>query len=78
MRTISVFAVLLLTACSSAPSLFTSDGRPTKQIACSGASSWDDCFAQAEALCPGSGYDILARNDADTSRSILIACRRSN
>jgi len=70
------FAALLLTACSSAPSLFTSDGRPTQRIACGGASSWNDCFAQADALCQGAGYDVVARNNSTTDRSVLIACRR--
>jgi hypothetical protein len=76
MRITSAFAALLLTACSSAPSLFTSDGRPTQRIACGGASSWSDCFAQADALCQGSGYEVVSRINDDANRSILMACRR--
>jgi len=76
MRITFAFAALLLTACSSAPNLFTSDGRPTQRIACSGASSWNDCFAQAEAMCQGAGYDVEARNNTESDRSVLIACRR--
>jgi hypothetical protein len=76
MRITSAFAALLLTACSSAPSLFTSDGRPTQRISCSGASSWNDCFAQADALCQGAGYEVVSRTNDDANRGILMACRR--
>jgi len=70
-------SVTTLTGCSSAPSLFTSDGRPTQRIACDGANSWSDCFAQADSLCGASGYDIVSRSEGDAPRSVLIACRRA-
>ncbi len=76
MRITFALVVLLLAGCSSAPSLFTSDGRPTQRIQCSGANSWNDCFAQADALCGDAGYDVVARSDSDAPRSVLIACRR--
>jgi len=76
MRVAFTLAVLMLAGCSSAPSLFTTDGRPTQRIACDGTSSWNDCFAQADSLCGTGGYDVVARSNSDAPRSVLIACRR--
>jgi hypothetical protein len=76
MRFIAALTALCLAGCSSAPKLFTSDGRPTQSIACGGANSWTDCFAQADSLCHGAGYDVVSRSEGDAPRSVLIACRR--
>jgi hypothetical protein len=79
MRPLAALAALALFAlggCSSAPRLFTSDGRPTQSIACGAPNSWNDCFAQADSLCQGAGYDVVSRSEGDATRSVLIACRR--
>jgi hypothetical protein len=75
-RMITVLTVMLLAGCSSGPTLFTSDGRPTQRVQCGNQdSSWQDCFAQARAQCHDSEYDVVSRSDDNAARSLLIACR---
>jgi hypothetical protein len=72
----AVLAVAVLAGCSSAPTLFTPDGRSTSLISCSDApGDADQCVNQAKALCGAGGYDVLRRDNNGTSRSLLIACR---
>ena len=67
---------VVLAGCSSAPSLFTPDGRSTNLVSCSsGAGDYDQCANQANALCRANGYDVLRRDDNGSVRSLLIACR---
>ncbi|MBU6494280.1 MAG: hypothetical protein KGK15_03770 [Burkholderiales bacterium] len=75
MKTAICLSALVLTACSSAPPLFTSDNRPTDLIACPG-SSWDLCHSRAAKQCGAAGFDVIQRNDDDdATRSMLIACK---
>lgn len=63
-----------LSACSSAPPLFTDDGRPTTHLSCTSA-GWADCERQARVACGSAGYDVLQRIDQG-SRELYVACRR--
>jgi hypothetical protein len=75
-RIMTVSAVMLLAGCSSGPTLFTSDGRPTQSVQCGNQdSSWQDCFAQARAQCHNGDYDVVSRSNDNAARSLLIACR---
>jgi hypothetical protein len=75
-RITTALAVMLLAGCSSGPTLFTSDGRPTQSVQCGNQdSSWQDCFAQARAQCHNGDYDIISRSNDNAARSLLIACR---
>ncbi|KND62356.1 hypothetical protein BVER_01548 [Candidatus Burkholderia verschuerenii] len=71
MLTVSAMA---LGGCSSAPPLFSADGRPTQQISCPAGGGWRNCTDNAKALCPG-GYDVIDQSTGDTSNSLLVACR---
>jgi hypothetical protein len=69
-------AAALLAGCSSAPTLFTPDGRATSQVSCQTPSGdYDECANQAQALCGTNGYDVLRRDSQGANRSLLIACR---
>jgi hypothetical protein len=63
-----------LAGCSSAPPLFSADGRPTQQINCPAGGGWRNCTDNAKALCPA-GYDVIDQSTGDTSDSLLVACR---
>jgi len=66
-----------LAACSSAPPLFLSDGRPTVQVQCAASGDHDSCAQQARARCAGSGFDTVAHSvDADTY-TLVFACRKA-
>jgi hypothetical protein len=65
---------LALGGCSSAPPLFSADGRPTQQINCPANGGWRNCTDNAKALCP-SGYDVIDQSTGDSSNSLLVACR---
>ena len=67
-------AVSMLSACSSAPPLFSSDGRPTNMITCPTNGGWSNCQENARALCSGS-YDVLDQSSDNGQNSLLIACR---
>ena len=67
-------AVSVLSACSSAPPLFSSDGRPTNMIQCPANGGWSNCQENARALCAGS-YDVLDQSSDNGQNSLLIACR---
>jgi hypothetical protein len=65
---------LTLDGCSSAPPLFSADGRPTQQIQCPAYGGWRNCTDNAKALCP-SGYDVIDQSTGDSQNSMLIACK---
>jgi hypothetical protein len=65
-----------LAGCSSAPPLFSADGRPTLQIQCPTYSGWSNCTDNAKALCP-SGYDVLGQSTENNQNALLIACKGS-
>ncbi len=65
-----------LAGCSSAPPLFSTDGRPTQQIQCPTYSGWSNCTDNAKALCP-SGYDVLGQSTENNQNALLIACKGS-
>ncbi|RKP46256.1 hypothetical protein D7S86_25210 [Pararobbsia silviterrae] len=67
-------ALATLAACSSSYPLFTSDGRPTTMVDCSGA-DWSLCQQRAQALCPASQYDVIDRRDGSDGRGLLVACK---
>jgi hypothetical protein len=81
MKTGSLFGMLIasgmalaLGGCSSAPPLFSADGRPTQQITCPAYGGWRDCMENAKAQCPG-GYDMIDQSSADNQNTMLIACK---
>ena len=63
-----------LSACSSAPPLFSSDGRPTSMIQCPTTGGWSNCQENARAMCGGS-YDVLDQGSENGQNSLLIACK---
>jgi hypothetical protein len=67
-------AASVLSACSSAPPLFSSDGRPTSMIQCPTNGGWSNCQQNARALCSGS-YDVFDQSSDNGQNSLLIACR---
>ncbi|MDP9153211.1 MAG: hypothetical protein M3O74_03070 [Pseudomonadota bacterium] len=67
-------AVSALSACSSAPPLFSSDGRPTSMINCPSNGGWSNCQENARAMCAGS-YDVLDQSSENGQNGLLIACR---
>lgn len=75
-RGASLAAVLTLTgalaACSSAPPLFSPDGRPTTLVQCPAGS--DNCEQQAQAMC-GGAFDTMRTTTGNGVRSLLYACR---
>lgn len=71
---LAVLFTTSLAACSSAPPLFSSDGRPTTLIQCPAAGGWSLCQQNARATCAGS-YDVLDQTDANGQYGILIACK---
>lgn len=71
-----LFTVLLaatLTGCGSDAPLFTSDGRPTQQLQCSGNTA-GDCEQRAASQCGSNGYDVLRRDHSGSVTNLLIAC----
>ncbi|MBP0592733.1 hypothetical protein J8I87_23965 [Paraburkholderia sp. LEh10] len=75
-RGASLAAVVAMTgglaACSSAPPLFSKDGRPTTLVQCPAGS--DNCEQQAQAMCGGT-FDTLRVTTDNGVRSLLYACR---
>ena len=67
-------AFLALAGCGSPYPLFTSDGRQTTMVDCSGA-GWDLCVQRAKALCPSGEYDTIDRRDDSGNRGLLVACK---
>jgi hypothetical protein len=68
-------ALSFLSACSSAPPLFSSDGRPTSLIQCPANGGWNNCQENARAMCPGGNYDVLGRSTDNGQNGLLIACK---
>ncbi len=74
-----LFAMLTMSAlalggCSSAPPLFSADGRPTQQISCPAYGGWRNCTDNAKALCQG-GYDVIDQSTGDSNNTLLVACK---
>jgi hypothetical protein len=76
MKKIAMAGVFLLGACSSAPPLFTSDGRATTQVSCSSGNNWAECDRRAQVICGAGGYDLLSHSETDNQRTAYIACRK--
>lgn len=70
----AVPALLLLAACGSPYPLFTSDGRQTTMVDCTGG-DWNLCVDRAKSICPSTAYDTVDRRDDGNSRGLLIACK---
>lgn len=84
--------LLIIAACATVKETYAPDGRKSYTLNCSGlARGWDKCEAAAGEICQTKGYDIISRNEADTStvggnrdgvfgtknqeRSMMIACK---
>ena len=65
-----------VSACSSGPPLFLSDGRPTIQAQCSAAGDQASCAQQARARCGGDFDTVSTASDA-TTYTLVFACRRA-
>ncbi|MBF5008165.1 hypothetical protein NUV26_13850 [Burkholderia pseudomultivorans] len=65
-----------LGGCGGSAPLFTSDGRPTTQVQCTG-DSWGNCTDNARAICNGE-YDVLQQSTDGGVRSLLFACRKKS
>ncbi|SAL75796.1 hypothetical protein AWB71_05095 [Caballeronia peredens] len=66
-----------LAGCSSAPPLFSADGRPTQQVQCPAYGGWRNCTDNAKVLCPG-GYDVLDQTTENNQNSLLVACKAAS
>lgn len=64
----------VLTGCGGSAPLFTSDGRPTTAVQCSGAGPWDNCIENARGICQ-SGIDVIQQSEVDGTHKLLFACK---
>jgi hypothetical protein len=64
-----------LSACSSGPPLFLSDGRPTIQVQCPAGGDRDSCVQQARARCAGAGYDTVDNATTGDTYTLVFACK---
>lgn len=68
----TAFAMLAgLSACSSSPPLFLSDGRPTTLVQCPEGS--DSCVQQARVSCGGQ-FDVVRQSSENGTLSLIYAC----
>ncbi|MBM2765693.1 hypothetical protein LGM65_08855 [Burkholderia anthina] len=65
-----------LGGCGGGAPLFTSDGRPTTQVQCTG-NDWSNCTDNARAICNGE-FDILDQSTDDAVRNLLFACKKKS
>ncbi|WP_213304850.1 hypothetical protein [Paraburkholderia sacchari] len=63
-----------LSACSSGPPLFLSDGRPTIPVQCSAAGDHDSCNQQARQRCGGASYDTVDTSRSGDTYTLVFAC----
>ncbi|VXC88127.1 conserved exported hypothetical protein [Burkholderia sp. 8Y] len=63
-----------LGGCSSAPPLFSADGRPTQLVTCPAYGGWRLCTDNAKVACPA-GYDVLDQSSDNNQNSLLLACK---
>ncbi|MGU7783645.1 hypothetical protein [Burkholderia sp. PU8-34] len=76
-RQVGLIALLAgLGGCGGSAPLFTSDGRPTTLVQCTG-NSWSNCTDNARATCNGE-FDILKQSEDSGVRSLLFACRKKS
>jgi hypothetical protein len=92
MKIILVIPLLALVGCATVKESYAPDGRKSYTLNCSGlARGWDKCEAAAGDICQAKGYDIISRNQANTStvggtregvfgtqnqeRSMMVACK---
>jgi hypothetical protein len=92
MKIILALALLVTTGCATVKETYAPDGRKSYTLNCSGtARGWDKCEAAAREICQTKGYDIISRNEANTSavggtrdgifgsknqeRSMMVACK---
>ncbi len=64
-----------LSACSSGPPLFLSDGRPTVQVQCPAGGDRDSCVQQARVRCAGAGYDTVDTSTTGNTYTLVFACK---
>ncbi|WP_345816563.1 hypothetical protein AAGS40_24465 [Paraburkholderia sp. PREW-6R] len=69
---LAVGSFAALSACSSSPPLFLSDGRPTTLVQCPVGS--DSCVQQASAACNGA-FDVVSQSSENGTLNLLYACR---
>jgi hypothetical protein len=61
-------ALLALAGCATVKETYAPDGRKSYTLNCSGAArGWDKCEAAAGEICQTKGYDVISRNEANTS-----------
>ena len=63
-----------LGACSSAPPLFTADGRSTTQVQCPASGPAATCEQAATGLC-GGAFDTIGTSLKAGLRTLIFACR---
>ncbi|WP_322070661.1 hypothetical protein [Paraburkholderia bannensis] len=71
----AVAMLAALSACSSGPPLFLSDGRPTIQVQCPAGGDRDSCVQQARVRCDGTGYDTVDTSTAGDTFTLVFACK---
>ncbi|KDO01283.2 hypothetical protein [Pseudomonas donghuensis] len=91
-RILLILAILTIAGCAATASTEVKRGKKGLHINCSGlSSSWDKCYAKADASCGSKGYKVIARSgdgDAEpgdypfglnptgyTSRSMIVICK---
>ncbi|WP_179402866.1 hypothetical protein [Burkholderia guangdongensis] len=77
LRTVGLIALIAgLGGCGGSAPLFTSDGRSTTLVQCTG-DSWNDCTANAQSICNGD-IDVIQRSADGNVRSLLFACKKKS
>ena len=67
-RIFLAITLLSLAGCATVKETYAPDGRKSYTLNCSGlARGWDKCEAAAGEICQTKGYDIISRNEANTS-----------
>lgn len=91
-RIFLILAILAIAGCAATAKTEVKRGKKGLHINCSGlSSSWDKCYANAQASCGSKGYKVIARSsDSDeepgyyvfginpagyTSRSMIVICK---
>jgi len=69
-------ALATLGGCGSSAPLFAPDGRPTTQVQCSAAGTWDACMQQARGMC-GGNFDVVRQSTSSGVHTLLFACKGS-
>lgn len=80
---ISLLILLLVSACSSVPTMYYKDGRQATIIRCEG-NSWLSCLKESSNICQQAGYEVIEKSSYRESglftnsekKEMLIICNK--